>query len=159
MNEKLVAENISVSTTFLKIRSTRRAGPKNISDPLETFEISCHSIIVDAVSESMKRRYASHGDIYMQISCFDPSRFYEVQTTPEMIDLKIISEAIPKIDTVALQEELVSFASSYKHLQKGLLEDEMAEKCIEPGVKEMDCTIFLLCAFKLLCQQVVFSSL
>ena len=125
VNEKLASENekeisasvlFCISTTLPKKRSTR-CPLEGISDPLKFFEVSCHNIILDKVIESFEKIYASHVDLYKQIACFDSSRFNEVKANPEKLDLRLISEAIPNIDTVALREELVSFASSYKNLQ------------------------------------------
>ena len=126
VNEKLAEENIgfSISITLPETRSAK-APIEGISDSVKRFEISCHNVILDAALESMKRRYNTHGDLYKQISCFDPNRFQEVKTASGKIDLSKIEEAIPGIDSMELQEELVSFASNYMDLKKGLLDKEI----------------------------------
>ena len=123
LNKKLAAEDIQISTTFTEIRSTR-APLDGISDPLKTYEITCHNINLDAALESMKTRYQSHGELYKQISCFDPKRFQEVLKTPERLDVSKIVEAIPNIQPDKVIPELKAFASTYKRLQKGLFEPE-----------------------------------
>jgi len=54
----------------------------------------------------------------MQISCFDPKRFSEVLASPQNVELSLAANAVPEVDRVALQDELISFASSYKDLKK-----------------------------------------
>ena len=39
------------------------------------------------------------------------------------MELRLFTNAVPEIDRVALQDELISFASNYKNLKKGLLEN------------------------------------
>ena len=39
------------------------------------------------------------------------------------MELRLFANAVPEIDRVALQDELISFASNYKDLKKGLLEN------------------------------------
>ena len=39
------------------------------------------------------------------------------------MELRLFTNAVPEIDRVALLNELISFASSYKDLKKGLLEN------------------------------------
>ena len=39
------------------------------------------------------------------------------------MELRLFTNAVPKVDRVALLNELISFASSYKDLKKGLLEN------------------------------------
>ena len=41
-----------------------------------------------------------------------------MKANPEKMDLRIMADAISDTNTTALQEELVSFASNYKHFQK-----------------------------------------
>ena len=94
VNKKIAAEGIQVNSTFSEKRSIR-APIESVSDPIKTFEITCHNVILDASLESMKKRYESHEELYKQISCFDPNRFQEVIATPERIDLSIISKQFP----------------------------------------------------------------
>ena len=57
---------------------------------------------------------------YTEIACFDPNRFEEVKTQPEMINLTTIAEAWPEVDTISLREEHLCFASNYHQLKQGL---------------------------------------
>ena len=52
-----------------------------------------------------------------------PNRFSEILASPQNVELSLIANAVSEIDTVALQDELISFASSYKDPKKGLLEN------------------------------------
>ena len=87
-----------------------------------------------------------------------PNRFHDVKVTLEWMGLRIIAESIPDIGRTALQAELVSFASSYNYLQKGLLltendckteiDDKIGKQSFESRVKEKACKNCLSCAFK-----------
>ncbi|XP_068122030.1 zinc finger MYM-type protein 1-like [Hyperolius riggenbachi] len=169
INEKLANENICLKRRFSDIRSTRKAEG---TDNMKHFEISCYNVIVDTVTESVKSRFSTHGELYKQISCFDPNRFDEILASSDKIQLNVISEAVPIIDPVALREELISFASSYKNIRKGLLdhdgddeeseevglvsdlEEQQISSTSEPstmsGVKKDSCKNCMSCAFKLL---------
>lgn len=105
----------------------------------------------------------SHEKLYKQISCFDPNRFSEILASPQNIELGLIANAIPEIDIVALQDELISFASSYKDLKKGLLENindnendsdsldsEEEDTNVTQSSAKTTCKNCLSCAFKLL---------
>ena len=70
----------------------------------------------------MRARFLSHEKLYKQISCFNRNRLFETLVSPQNIELSLITNAIPEIDRVVLQDELVSFVPSYKGLKKGLLE-------------------------------------
>ena len=64
--------------------------------------------------------FSQYKKLYKEIACFDPNRFEEVKTQPEMINLTMIAEALPEVDTISLKEELLSFASNYHQLKQGL---------------------------------------
>ena len=72
----------------------------------------CHNVIVDKVVLTISSRFSQHKELHNDIACFDPIRFKEVKTQPEMINLFTIAEALPKVDTISLKEELLSFASN-----------------------------------------------
>ena len=61
--KKIAAEGIQVNSTFSEKRSIR-APIESLSDPIKTFEITCHNVILDASLESMKKRYESHEEMY-----------------------------------------------------------------------------------------------
>ena len=71
----------------------------------------------------MRATFSSHERLYKQISSFDLNKFSEILASPQHVDLSLIANAVPEIDRVAQQEELISFPSSYKDLKKGLLEN------------------------------------
>lgn len=121
---------------------------------------------MDAVLTSIRNRFSSHEELYKQISCFEPNRFNEILASSQNVDLRIITSAIPEIDTLALREELLSFASIYKHLKQGLLEnsdnsedesddlesDDENTKVAESSVKKTACKNCVACAFTFLSQ-------
>ena len=43
--------------------------------------------------------------------------------SPQNVELSLIANALPEIDRMARQDELISFASSYKDMKKRLLEN------------------------------------
>ena len=114
--------NIFVPKSFSTIRSTRSA-PEGITDQKINFEVSYHNAVTDALLSCMPARFSSYEKLYKQIFCFDPNRFYEILASPQNAELSLIVNAVPDIDRMALQDELISFASSYKDLKKGLLEN------------------------------------
>ena len=157
VNEKLSAEQIFISTSCPE---------KRTHNPLQKFQNQYHKEIFDAVIGSLKKRFASHGELYKQISSFDPRRFKEVKANPENIDLGLIARAIPDINIIELREELVAFASSYNYLKMGLFDKEIeSENEIEFGIdsdeeecnestasrtKKEICKDCVSCAFKIL---------
>jgi hypothetical protein len=60
-------------------------------------EINCHNIIVDTVVLSISNRLTDHKKLYNEIACFNPNRFKEVKTDPEIINLTTIAEALLKL--------------------------------------------------------------
>ncbi|CAH2276954.1 zinc finger MYM-type 1-like [Pelobates cultripes] len=171
LNEKLAAEDIAISKSFTELQSTRCVVPANQQ---HSFEVSCYNVICDKVLESMRTRFATHGKLYMQISCFDPNRFEEILASPEKIKFDAISTAVPEIDGPVLREELISFASSYRNLSRGLFDsdDETLSSAGEeepdfsdsepsackPSMKKLCCQKCMSCAFKLLFQYRLCSS-
>ena len=123
-NCKLEEVNISVPKSFSisTIRSSRSA-PDSIIDEKRNFEVSYHNAVTDAVLSSMRARFSSHEKLYKQISCFDPNRFSEILASLQNVELSLIAKAVSEIDRVAQQDELISLASSYEDLKKGLLEN------------------------------------
>ena len=94
-----------------------------MTEQKKNFEFSYHNAVTDAVLSSMRARFLSHAKLYKQISCFNQNRLSEILASPQNFELSLIANAVPEIDRVVLQDELVSFASSYKELKKGLLEN------------------------------------
>ena len=122
VNDRLSEEGIPDLTTDLpEIRATRRA--PEVQSAEKSFEINCHNVILDTVVLTISNRFSQHKELYNEIACFDPNRFEEVKTQPEMINLTTIAEALPEIDTVSLKAELLSFASNYHQLKQGLFPD------------------------------------
>ena len=118
-NFKLKEVNISVSKSF---RSSCSA-PEGITEQKKNFEFSYRNAVTNAVLSSMRARFSSHEQLYKQISCFNQNRLSEILASPQNVELSLIANAVLEIDRVVPQDELVSFASSYKHLKKGLLEN------------------------------------
>jgi len=154
--------NITVPKSFSTIRSGRSA-PECITDQKRNFEVSSHNAVTDAVLSCMRARFSCHEKFYKQISCFDPNRFSEILAPPQNAELGLIANAVPEIDRVALQDELISFTSSYKELKKGLLksmndsendsgslESEEEYTKVDESSAKKTCKNCLSCAFKLL---------
>ena len=165
VNDKLSEEGIRLTTDLPEIRVTRRA--PGVQSAEKNFEINCHNVILDTVVLSISNRFSDHKELYNEIACFDPNRFKEVRTHPEMINLTTIAEALPEVDTVSLKEELLSFASNYHQLKQGLLpgndndlsdlsdygdDDEDGESPSKVMVKEAACKNCFSCTFRLLSQ-------
>ena len=115
---------------------------------------------------TISNRFSQHKELYNEIACFDPNRFEEVTTRPEIINLTTIAKALPEVGTISLKEEiaLLSVASNYHQLKQGLFpgndenltdlsdysDDE--EDPTKVRVKEAACKNCLSCAFRLLSQ-------
>jgi len=121
-NLKLQDVNISAPKSFSTIKSSRSA-PEGITNQKINFEVSYHNAVTDVVLSCMRARFSSLEKLYKQISCFDPNRFSEILKSPQNVELGLIANAVPEIDRVARQGDLISFALSYKDLNKGLLEN------------------------------------
>ena len=169
VNDKLSEEGIRLTTDLPEIRATRRA--PEVQSAKKNFEINCHNVILDTVVLTISNRFSQHKKLYKEIACFDPNRFEEVKTQPEMINLTTIAEALPEVDTISLKEELLSFASNYHQLKQGLFpsnddnlsdlpdystdegeDGESPSKEAACMVKEAACKNCLSCAFRLLSQ-------
>jgi len=113
----------------------------------------------------MQASFSSHEKLYKQISCFDPNRCFEILASPQNAELSLIANAVPEIDRVALQDELISFASSYKDPEEGLrenmndnendsdsLESEEEYTEVAETSAKTTCKNCLSCAFNLLPQ-------
>ena len=133
----------------------------------KSFEINCHNVILDTVVLTISNRFSQHKKLYNEIACFDPNRFEEVKTQPEMTNLTTIAEALPQVDTISLKAELLSFASNYHQLKQALFpgnddnlsdlsddsdDEEDVENPSKVLVKEAASKNCLSCAFLLLSQ-------
>ena len=79
-----------------EIRATPRA--RGLQSAENNFEIICHNVILDTVVLSISNRFSDHKKLYNEIVvCFDPNRFKEVKTHPEMTNLTTIAEALLKL--------------------------------------------------------------
>ena len=121
-NLKFKEVNISVPKSFSIIEFCRSA-PEGITDQSTNFEVLYHNAVTYAVLTSMRAIFSSHEKLYKQIFCFNPNRFSEMLASPQNLELSLSTNTVLKIDRVALQDELISFALSYKDLKKGLLEN------------------------------------
>ena len=114
----------------------------------------------------MRARFLSHEKLYEQISCYSRNRLSEILASPQNVELSLIANAVPEIDRLVLQDELVSFASSYKDLKKGLLENMNDNKNdldrlkseeeyteVAESSEKTTCKNFFSCAFTLLSKQ------
>ena len=83
-----------------------------MTEQKKNFEFSYHNAVTDAVLSSMRARFLSHAKFYEQISCFNQNRLSKILASPQNFEVSLIANAVPEIDRVVLQDELVSFASS-----------------------------------------------
>ena len=95
--------NISVSKSFSIIRSSRSA-PEGITEQKTNFEILFHNAVTDGVLTSMRAIFSSHEKLYKQISCFKSNRFSKIIASSQNVELSLITNAVPEIDRVALQD-------------------------------------------------------
>ena len=111
----------------------------------------------------MRARFLSHEKLYKQISCFNQNRLSKILASPQNVEISLIANAVPEIERVVLQDELVSFASSYKDLKKGLqknmndnendsdrLESEKKGTEVDESSEQTTCKNYFSCAFTLL---------
>jgi hypothetical protein len=92
-----------LTTDLPEIRATRRA--RGVQSAEKHFEINCHNVILDTVVVSISNRFSDHKELYNEIACFDPNRFKEVKTHPEMINITTIAEALLKLSRHGLQND------------------------------------------------------
>ena len=102
-DDKLSEEGIRLTTDLPEIRATRRA--RGVQSAEKHLEINCHNVILDTVVLSISNRFSDHKELYNEIACFDPNRFKEVKTHPEMINITTIAEALLKLSRHGLQND------------------------------------------------------
>jgi hypothetical protein len=88
VNDKLSEEDIRLTTDLLEIRATRIA--LEVQSAEKHFEVNCHNVILDTVVLRISNRFSDNEELYNEIACFDPNRYKEVKTHPEMINLTTI---------------------------------------------------------------------
>ena len=74
-----------------KVMAGELANDDPLTDPLKKFEVEVHNGILDTVLRSLSTRFASHGELYSDMSCFDPNGF------SELFECNIPKKALQKI--------------------------------------------------------------
>lgn len=83
---------------------------------LEQFKIKVYNVVMDQLNQSIDSKFSNQKALYLDLSCFNPTRFKEIPTVlPEKSHNKI-STVLPNIDKNELKEELQSFASVWPQL-------------------------------------------
>jgi hypothetical protein len=69
-----------------------------------------------------------HKELYNEIACFDPNRFKEVKTHPEMINITTIAEALLKLSRHGLQtvSSIYIWSKNFSHSVNEKSEAKMA---------------------------------
>ncbi|XP_065672044.1 uncharacterized protein LOC136089879 [Hydra vulgaris] len=107
-----------------KVMAGELANDDPLTDPLKKFEVEVHNGILDTVLRSLSTRFASHGELYSDMSCFDPNGF------SELLECNIPKKALQKIschisatgEEAQLLLELLDFAKKWPVLKKTLEE-------------------------------------
>ena len=95
-----------------------------LTDPLTKFEVQVHNTILDTVVGSLSTRFSAHGELYADMSCFDPNGF------PELLERNVPEKALQKIcyhisatgEEAQLMLELLDFAKKWPGLKRTLEE-------------------------------------
>ncbi|XP_065672002.1 uncharacterized protein LOC136089840 [Hydra vulgaris] len=61
-----------------KVMAGELANDDPLTDPLKKFEVEVHNDILDTVLRSLSTQFASHGELYSDMSCFDRNGFSEL---------------------------------------------------------------------------------
>lgn len=75
---------------------------------------------MDQLNQSIDSRFSNQKALYLDLSCFNPTRFKEIPTVLPEKSLNKISTLLPNIDKNKLKEELQSFASVWPQLSSTL---------------------------------------
>lgn len=92
------------------------------------YEANVHNAIMDTVTETLHRRFLSHGALYADLALLDPRNFSEVSSSglPDTA-LTELSKCLLKFDnratTAALQSELKNLAAQWPRLKQSVLEE------------------------------------
>lgn len=79
--------------------------------------------IMDNIIINIEHRFDEHKDLYLDLQCFDPKRFKDLNLNLSDKALHRISELVPSVDIGKLKE-LLSFASSWCDIHKLENEDD-----------------------------------
>ncbi|XP_065672781.1 uncharacterized protein LOC136090307 [Hydra vulgaris] len=82
---------LMVRKRIRKVMAGELANDDPLTDPLKKFEVEVHNGILDTVLRSLSTRFASHGELYSDMSCFDPNGF------SELLECNIPKKALQKI--------------------------------------------------------------
>ena len=101
-----------------KLTDGELAPDEVINSPIKRFEVQVHNVILDSIISSIKRRFASHSDLYQALEIFDPRNFNTLASLSSdniALQLKGIQQVIPNIDILQLQSEIIHFAREWHH--------------------------------------------
>ncbi|XP_047123224.1 uncharacterized protein LOC105847912 [Hydra vulgaris] len=105
-----------------KVMPGELANDDPLTDPLKKFEVEVHNGILDTVLRSLSTRFASHGELYSDMSCFEPNGFSELmeRNIPKRALQKICCHISATGEEAQLLLELLDFAKKWPVLKKTL---------------------------------------
>lgn len=125
-----------------KMMAGEMASDEVFSNASIAYEANVHNQIMDTVTESIHRRFLSHGALYADLALLDPRNFPEVSLSglPDAA-LMELSKCLLKFDnratTANLQSELKSLAAQWPRLKQSVLEEYKVRRVEEdPDVLE-----------------------
>lgn len=123
----------------------------------DRFRISVFNRIMDNIIINIEHRFDEHKDLYLDLQCYDPRRFKDLNQNLSDRTLHRISELIPSIDTGKLKEEILSFASSWCDIHTSendddsmFTKDEWLEKENSDHDENKTCNKCMICILRFL---------
>ena len=77
-----------------------------IINPLETYKITVHNIVLDTIINKLNERFTKHGSLYSDLSLLDPTNFKDINDTMSKEAFTRLSDLIIFFDKTATPENL-----------------------------------------------------
>ena len=144
-NAKLEAEEdceLELETTLPLKRNRKRkimagemASDERLTDANRAYEVEVHNQVLETVTDSIKRRFMTHGTLYADLAVLDPRNFPQVCSAEALPDstFQDLSKCLLKFDSRAtaanLQSELKCLAAQWPRLKMSALEEYRVRIC------------------------------
>lgn len=174
-NEKLQEQDkeieLEVQSTLPSQRKRKKktmpgeiAHAETITSPEKAYEVTVHNQIMDTATETLHRRFLSHGTLYADLAFLDPRNFTQLKSSSiSPLMFQELSKCLSKFDSEAsaenLQCELSSFALQWERLKMSpldeykvkTLENESEDEQVEVQCKKCSsCKECPLCCYQIL---------
>lgn len=112
-----------------KMMAGEVATDESVPDANKAYEVEVHNQIMDTITESIHRRFLTHGTLYADLALLDPRNFAEVSTSDSLPDstFQELSKCLLRFDSRAtadnLQSELKCLATQWPRLKMSPLEE------------------------------------